>query len=337
MSVLSEENTNLLFGLFDDIIKETNQKVSINDNTQLKQFITQQCYYYHNKRFDFANDINEMNKKIIDNSFRYYNQMIDQKKELEQRQKESDKLQEQMKKNTTNINQTMLKPVFAARPTSNINNNSNITVEYEKKKNDFISHINPKQKEIDFSDPNKDQPINNLDIIMNQTLADRQKELMQITHQYNNTNQTKDWLNTKLTNKSDFEPSQPVEILKIDTSSDLKLETQEIKRKEKRVSFNIEDANTPLSMNSLLSKLKRKSEPQNTKKVDMVRPINDSVNTVFIENKKKEEHLLTLIEKFNIVILNQENVLKEINNIKSNQDKILYQLNEFKNHSLPPI
>ena len=98
MSVLSEENTNLLFGLFDDIIKETNQKVSINDNTQLKQFITQQCYYYHNKRFDFANDINEMNKKIIDNSFRYYNQMIDQKKELEQRQKESDKLQEQMKK-----------------------------------------------------------------------------------------------------------------------------------------------------------------------------------------------------------------------------------------------
>ena len=207
----------------------------------------------------------------------------------------------------------------------------------KKKKNDFISHINPKQKEIDFSDPNKDQPINNLDIIMNQTLADRQKELMQITHQYNNTNQTKDWLNTKLTNKSDFEPSQPVEILKIDTSSDLKLETQEIKRKEKRVSFNIEDANTPLSMNSLLSKLKRKSEPQNTKKVDMVRPINDSVNTVFIENKKKEEHLLTLIEKFNIVILNQENVLKEINNIKSNQDKILYQLNEFKNHSPPPI
>lgn len=174
---------------------------------------------------------------------------------------------------------------------------------------------------------------------MNQTLADRQKELMQITHQYNNTKQTKDWLNTTFDNKSEFEPSQSVEILKIDKSSDLKLETQEIKRKEKRVTFNIEEQNTPLSMNSLLSKLKRKSEPQNAKKEEEPQPINNLTNTDFIENKKNEEdvNLLIIIEKLNTVILNQANVLKEINNIKSNQDKILVEFNEFKNQSLLPI
>jgi len=337
MSVLSEENTNMLFGLFDDIIKENNQKISINDITQLKQFITQQCYYYHNKRFDFANDINEMNKKIIDSSFGYYNQMIEQKKELEKRQKEQIKQQEQEQQQQQQM--TNNRPNIVDRPISNINNNSNITLEYEKQKKDFISHIKPKQKEIDFSDPNKDKPINNLDIIMNQTLADRQKELMQITQQYNNTKQTKEWLNTKLNNESEFKPSEPVEILKIDKSSDLKLETQEIKKKEKRVTFSIEEQDTAssLSMNSLLSKLKKKLPPSNIENKEGAKTENISSVLSKPTTQQENEHFLSIIEKLNIVILNQENIFKEINNIKSNQDKILVEINEFKSLGLPPI
>ena len=208
-----------------------------------------------------------MNKKIIDSSFRYYNQMIEQKKALKKEKKNLKKdsnMHAQFKNNMQSVMPNMMdRPV-------NIVNTSNITLEYEKQKNDFNSHIKPKQKEIDFTDPNKDKPINNLDIIMNQTLADRQKELMQITQQYNNTKQTKEWLNTKINNKSDFTPSEPIEILKIDKSSDLKLETQEIKKQEKRVTFNIEEpvqqsSPASLSMSLLLSKLK-KQEPENLNK-----------------------------------------------------------------------
>ena len=45
--------------------------------------------------------------------------------------------------------------------------------------------INPKKpNKIDFSDNQEDFPIQNLDVIMNQTLADRQKELESITQKY---------------------------------------------------------------------------------------------------------------------------------------------------------
>ena len=367
MSVLSEENTNMLFGLFDDIINENNEKISINDKTQLKQFITQQCYYYHNKRFDFSNDINEMNKKIIDSSFGYYNQMIEQKKALKKREEESKKRQQQVTAQFKNNMQSVM-PNMMDRPV-NIVNTSNITLEYEKQKNDFNSHIKPKQKEIDFTDPNKDKPINNLDIIMNQTLADRQKELMQITQQYNNTKQTKEWLNTKINNKSDFTPSEPIEILKIDKSSDLKLETQEIKKQEKRVTFNIEEpvqqsSPASLSMSSLLSKLKKKQEPENLNKKEPENLIkqepenlNQSENKNVWEklNKKESENLnkkeiAAISDNLNAVLINQnkenkqylqtieenkqhlETIIEKLNIVILNQENLFKEVNNIKSN-----
>ena len=62
----------------------------------------------------------------------------------------------------------------------------------------FKQMINPKKpKKIDFSDGSEDLPIQNLDVIMNQTLADRQKELESITQKYNTVDQEKaqKWLN----------------------------------------------------------------------------------------------------------------------------------------------
>ena len=60
----------------------------------------------------------------------------------------------------------------------------------ENQQNNFNKMINPKKpNEIDFTDDNEDKPIKNLDFIMTQTLADRQKELEFITNKYNTNSQ----------------------------------------------------------------------------------------------------------------------------------------------------
>ena len=66
------------------------------------------------------------------------------------------------------------------------------------KQKDFTEGINLKKpKEIDFTDGGEDFPIGNLDVIMNQTLADRQKELEQITSGFSKIQQEEatKWLN----------------------------------------------------------------------------------------------------------------------------------------------
>ena len=68
----------------------------------------------------------------------------------------------------------------------------------ENQQNNFNKMINPKKpKEIDFTDNKEDEPIKNLDFIMTQTLADRQKELELITNKYNTNSQktAQKWLN----------------------------------------------------------------------------------------------------------------------------------------------
>ena len=72
------------------------------------------------------------------------------------------------------------------------------------KQKDFENGITLKKpKEIDFSDGSEDFPIDNLDVIMNQTLADRQKELEQITSGFSKKQQEEasKWLNNGETPK----------------------------------------------------------------------------------------------------------------------------------------
>ena len=68
----------------------------------------------------------------------------------------------------------------------------------------FEEGINLKKpKEIDFSDGSKDFPMDNLGVIMNQTLADRQRELEQITSSFSKSQQEEatKWLNNGETPK----------------------------------------------------------------------------------------------------------------------------------------
>ena len=103
------------------------------------------------------------------------------------------------------------------------------------KEEQFKKMINPKKpKEIDFSDGSEDFPMQNLDQIMNQTLADRQRELETITQKYSNSDKQKaqQWLNRE----------EDTPRIKIEKSSNLKLDnTISISNTDKRVRFEVNE------------------------------------------------------------------------------------------------
>ena len=116
----------------------------------------------------------------------------------------------------------------------------------------------------------------NLDQIMNQTLADRQKELETITQKYSNSDKQKaqQWLNRE----------EDTPRIKIEKSSNLKLDnTISIPNPDKRVRFEVNEK-PKTGLNNLFSKLKQKT------------PNNDIINKLdtIISNQEKILELLTV-------------------------------------------
>lgn len=290
MSVTSDENKEMLFGLFNDIENENAIKLNDTEKNDLHIFISRQCEYLHNKRFDFTN-INEINKKIIDNSFSYYNKIIDYKKNL-------------LKNQSQNQNQNINLSVPTSIP---INKKESINKAFQQQKNDFESHIKPKQDEIDFTEPNKDEPISNLDFIMSQTLADREKELNAITQQYSQGNNAKKWLETTSTQDGEIEK------LKIDNGSNVKLEIKPINKPKKKVTFHDDKQISKFEMASFLSKLKKKKETAEKPNIIIKGRVGKKPE-IFESTIDKNQIIL---DKLNIIILNQENIFKQLNEIKN--------------------
>ena len=150
MSVVSQTNKNMLFELMKSI--GTENKLSINEQA-LNTFITEKCGFFHTNRFDFG-DLNEVNKKIVEISYNYI--MSNQPRKT--------------------VKKTEV-PVFSKREAFDSGLAS--------QESQFKKLINlEKPKEIDFSDGSEEFPIDNIDVVMNQTLVDRQRELETITKKY---------------------------------------------------------------------------------------------------------------------------------------------------------
>ena len=221
MSVASQENKQMLLDLMSNIINDNNLSTK---NSDLVNFIDEKCNYFHTKRFDFGN-INEINKKIIELSYNY---------------------------------------VMAVQPRQGIVTNPSSDPQMSKKEmfdknlvvqqKNFNTMIQPKKpKEIDFKDKKEDFPIGNLGVIMNQTLADRQKELETITQHYSAEDKeaAKAWLNTTSNNMKN--PQK----IKIDQQSSIRLNnTINVRQSEKRVHFEIKEEE---GLDNFLSKLKKKN------------------------------------------------------------------------------
>lgn len=253
MSIVNESNKEMLLELLKSIGAENN--FLIND-AQLIDFINQKCAYYHTNRynFDFGRDLEEVNKKIIGESYNFIMSNQPRKQVVPQKQQ----------------------PVLSKREM--------FEVGLANQEQQFKKMINPKKpKEIDFSDGSEDFPMQNLDQIMNQTLADRQKELESITQRYSNNDKEKaqKWLNRD----EDETPK-----IKIENSTNLILDNAIDVSQQKRVRFNIEEKSKPTGLNNLFSKLKQKKEVTN----------ND------------------IITKLDIIISNQEKILKMFENKEEN-------------------
>lgn len=221
-------------------------RYNVNNDT-LSEFIYEKCAFFHSHRFEYK-DINEINKKIIDLTYNY-----------------------------VLSTQTKSPPV--------VNKTKNAET-FESRQTEFKQMINPKKpKDIDFSDKNEDMPIQNINRIMSQTLADREKELANITQKYTKTDssETQKWLNRE----NDGAPK-----LKIEEISNVKMKPILLKS-SKRVSFKEDEK--PNSVMSLFSKLKTKEKD---KEKDIIGEI--------ISNQKK-------------ILLNQDKLLKLLS-IKNRDD-----------------
>ena len=287
MSVVSRENMSMIHELMKTIISDNNLK-PVNE---LPNFIESKCAYFHANRFEFGS-LNEINKKIVEMSYNFImsNQPRNQPRQTVQLQTIDKKQQFEMG--------------------------------LEAQKQSFDKMINPKKpKEIDFTDGGEDFPIENLDKIMNQTLADRQRELERITQQYSQDDRekAKTWLNTK-----ESEESTPK--IKIDNSSSLRLNNTIDVSREKRVRFtineqsqetrNANDSNDKSTLMNLFSKLKTKSSSN----LEAQSATNSSSQQQNIDIKNIESKLDTILSQQNEILTKQQEIFKYIELLQKNKD-----------------
>jgi len=304
MSVVSRENMSMIHELMKTIINDNNLKPV----DQLPNFIESKCAYFHTNRFEFGS-LNEINKKIVEMSYNFImsSQPRNQPQQTVQQQTIDKKQQFEMG--------------------------------LEAQKQSFDKMINPKKpKKIDFSDGSEDFPIENLDKIMNQTLADRQKELEKITQQYSQDDRekAKTWLNTK-----ESEESTPK--IRIDNNSSVRLNNTIDVSREKRVRFTIneqqeESRNTIISnsdqtidnsdsddkstLMNLFSKLKTKQNRQTPKTNEQTINTNPPVQINNIDIKNIESKLDTILSQQNKILTKQQEIFKYIELLQQTKQSV---------------
>lgn len=240
----------MLFDLLKSIGTENNLVI---DENKLFKFITEKCNYFHTNRyeFDYGSNLNEVNKRIVNDGYNFI---------------------------MSNQNRQQVQPNKKVQQ-GELSKREMFDVGLANKEAQFKKMINPqKPKDIDFSDNKEDLPIKNLDVIMNQTLADRQRELTSITQKYNHADKQKAqaWLN-----REDDTPPK----IKIEKNSNINLNSPiEIKSK-KRVTFNVnEEKNNNLT--NFFSKLKQKPTINNSDIMDKLNTIISNQNEILILLKK---------------------------------------------------
>ena len=269
MSVNTNQNKEVLFDVLTSVINENKLVVQLKT---LQSLIDNQCNMYEQNKHQFKN-LSEINKIILDNIYKYL-------------------MDNQSKKKISVVNDNEL---F---------NKNNFDSKFEMAKRNFDDMIKLKKPdEISFEDKEEDaMPPENLETIMSQTLADREKELKFITQKYSDENKKKaqDWItkdnpdakeNINLTiNETDIQQSSSTPSLK---------NNKTIKSNLKKVTFKDEIKETnqqdTIQSFSLFNKLKKKPNQKE---------INDN-----------SKDILTLEKKLNLILMNQDIIMKQQSDI----------------------
>jgi hypothetical protein len=239
MSIHDQPNINLLIG----ILEAEFDKQSLR-HPQFVEFFNNKLENYHERRFNYT-DLGELNKHMLSDCFQYISR---QNNEIE--------------KNTMVLKPPPSHSHTFQTPSNNTkqqdsNKQSDATFDNYKKQYDTM--LNPKKPgKIDFSDTIEDQPIQNIDSIVNQTLEDRQKELERITNTYSE--KPPDWVKPPVQDTT-LKHNQPMKLIIEDSESKqrVSLPSSILKTKpslNKKVTFK-----TPVekvTVNNLLNKLKLK-------------------------------------------------------------------------------
>ena len=246
MTVVSNSNKEMLWDLIIDICNDNNFKIN---GEELKQFLDGRCGYYHGKRFEFSDyNLNDINKEIIGQCYNFI-------------------LSKQKRNQSGNVK--------VEEPLSKLEIFEKNLAATQK---DFNENINLKKpREIDFTDGGEDFPIGNLDVIMNQTLADRQKELEQITSGFSQTQKEEatKWLNNG-------------ETPKIKIGGNVNMENEIIKPK-KKVRFEIKEEKNTVS--NFFSKLKVKKQDNSDiiEKLDKIISNQEIIIKLLKKNEEEEQ------------------------------------------------
>ena len=215
MSVNSEQNKSLLNELLKSLINEN--KFDYNEK-EFNNYFNQSCDYYNTQRHDYGS-LQEINQKIIGECFNFLVNKNYVKPTVFSRGQEELR-QEKMQKNSVSFMPESTKMIQQFRSSSSIElihespsatatnkdeiylrsdikrkNRDQFEMQLKAQQDNFNDTINVKPPtNIDFSDKSQDGPIVNINNVINQTLEDREKELMKITKQYQS-KKAKQWLN----------------------------------------------------------------------------------------------------------------------------------------------
>ena len=280
MSVNTNSNKELLYELLQSVITENN--FSINIQT-LVSLIDNQCNEYESKKQNFQG-LSEINKIILDNCYKFF-------------------LENQLNQ-VSNISEVNDNDLFKKK--NKFDDKFNIV------KNDFDNMIKLKKPdEIKFEDAEEpEMPPENLETIMNQTLADRENELSMITQKYSNENKQKaeEWINK---NKSPEENTSTLE--------NINIKITEPEKKKKKVSFEI-----PIEPFDVFNKLKKKEPQNNSTNKQLNKKIIDKSETI-IENQKlilkNQNIILDLLNKLSINQTNNDATDNTTNNLSDNDEE----------------
>jgi hypothetical protein len=172
MSIHDQDNITLLIGILET---EFNRQSVRRPN--FVDFFNNKLKNYHERRFNYR-DLQDMNKNLLSDCFQY---ISNQNREIE--------------KNTMVLKPPPSSHTFQT-PSDNIHQQKSqqkSNSSFDSYKQQYDTMLNPKKpSDIDFSDTIEDEPIQNLDSIINQTLEDRAKELQRITTTYND--KPPDWI-----------------------------------------------------------------------------------------------------------------------------------------------
>lgn len=268
MSINSNENKKMIWDLLSPTFPE-----NLSVRQRMKTFIDDISARLHKDRFKYKSNMMQMNKILLSESKKYLTKCAG---EIKVNQAE-----------TQRVNQLQQRNMVGSRNYDKFTTKKEHATTFEKRLRDKQEKFNKlldgkKPKKIDFSDK-PDKPISTMNSLIDSTLAEREKELSNITKNYNKKDVEK-WL----TNGGKLEQSPSNIEIKNEIQGILKPIEISKELQQKRVTFEIaEKKEKEQETSTFFSRLKQRSNSSDRELLQQI-----------IENQKKLMEQNTIILEY---------------------------------------